>query len=67
MKNAQLSIKARRKWNAKNAVEDRDSLLRMKEVVGAVEDGRREVSFYPLMVKGKKKEKGCGNKKNSVH
>jgi hypothetical protein len=47
VKNTQPAVVTGRKWSAKDAVEDAESALKLKEVVGAVAKGKSGLGFHP--------------------
>ena len=47
VKNSQPPVVTGRKWSAKDAVEDAESALKLREVVGAVAKGRTGLGRYP--------------------
>ena len=47
VKNAQPSVLTGRKWKAKIAVENAESALRMKEIIGTVANGKAGPSLHP--------------------
>ena len=47
VKNAQHSVITGRKWKAKIAVENAESALRMKEIIGTMANGKAGLSLYP--------------------
>ena len=47
VKNAQPSVITGRKWKAKIAVENAESALRMKEIIGTVANGKTGLRLHP--------------------
>ena len=47
VKNAQPSVITGRKWKAKIAVENVESALRMKEIIGPVANGKSGLGLHP--------------------
>ena len=47
VKNAQPSVITGRKWKAKIAVENAESALRMKEIIGTVANGNADRGLHP--------------------
>ena len=47
VKNAQPSVITGRKWKAKIAIENAESALKMKEIIGTVANGRAGLGLHP--------------------
>ena len=47
VKNAQPSVITGRKWKAKIAVENAESALRMKDIIGIVANGKAGLGLHP--------------------
>ena len=47
VKNAQAPVITGRKWKAKTAVENAELVLKMKEIISTVENGRADLGLHP--------------------
>ena len=69
VKNAQPSVITGRKWKAKIAVENVESALRIKEIIGIVANGKASLGLHPALVvqriHGKQKKNGVGRNPSS--
>ena len=64
VKNAQLSVITGRKWKAKIAVENAESALRIKEIIGTMANGKAGLGLHPQHWWSK--ESTANRRKNSV-
>ena len=70
VKNAQPSVIIGRKWKAKVAVQNVESALRMKEIIGTVANGKAGLGLHPQRwwskgIHGKRKKNGVGRNSSS--
>ena len=65
VKNAQPSVITGRKWKKKIAIENAESALRVKEIIGTVANGKVGLGLHPQRIHGKQKKNGVGRNSSS--